>query len=240
MAAGGARVVALSASLVSVPLTFSYLGAERYGMWMVLVSIISTMTFADLGMGNGLVNCLSDAYGKDDHERARQYVSSALTIMMAIGLFFAILGYVVHPFLPWARIFNSTSTAAAREGGRAFWVLYASFVVNLPLGHCASAQSGIQKGYLAQIVAALGSVLSLATILIVINIHGSLAWLVAASVGGQIGSTFVNGWFLFRAHPWLVPTRSAYRAAAASKIVKLGLMFLHFNWQWRLAMHPIT
>jgi len=35
VSAGAARVVGLSATLITVPLTYSYLGQERYGLWMV-------------------------------------------------------------------------------------------------------------------------------------------------------------------------------------------------------------
>ena len=64
MAAGAAKAIGLLTSLVSVPLTYRYLGAERYGIWMVLISIIAAMGFADLGIGNGLMNAVSEDYGK--------------------------------------------------------------------------------------------------------------------------------------------------------------------------------
>ena len=48
VSAGGARVIQLLVSLVTLPLTFKYLGPELYGLWMVLLSIISAMGFADL------------------------------------------------------------------------------------------------------------------------------------------------------------------------------------------------
>lgn len=62
----GAGAIAMLTSLVSVPLIFCYLGAERYGLWMVLLSFIAAMAFADLGIGNGVMNAVSEPYGKDD------------------------------------------------------------------------------------------------------------------------------------------------------------------------------
>jgi O-antigen/teichoic acid export membrane protein len=56
-------------------------------------------------------------------------------------------------------------------------------------------------------------------------LHGSLAWLVFASTMGSVTSTAFNGWLLFHEHPWLLPARHAYCRSAASKILKLGLMF---------------
>ena len=208
-----------------MPLTYRYLGPERYGLWMVLISIISVMGFADLGLGNGLINAVSEAYGKDDRPLAREFVTSALVMMLGIAAFFAIAGAIGYPYLPWMRLFNVKSGAVAAEGARAFLVLYAWFVLSIPLGVVTRAQAGLQKGYLPQVIGAVGSILTLLALLVVIALHGSLTWLVFASTFGPIASAVVNGWLLFREHPWLVPAWHAYRASSASKILKLGLLF---------------
>jgi O-antigen/teichoic acid export membrane protein len=225
LAAGIAKAIGLFASLISVPLTYRYLGPERYGIWMVLISIISAMSFADLGIGNGLMNAVSEAYGKDDHRLAQQHVTSALVLMLCIAAFLALAGAVSYPFLPWARMFNVKSEAAAAEGAMAFLVLYASFVINIPLGVITRAQAGLQKGYTSQIVNACGGILSLGAIVLVILLHAGLAWLVFASVFAIIIATLFNGWILFREYPWLLPSWQAYRASSARKIFKLGMMF---------------
>lgn len=225
VSAGGAKVIGLLVSLVTLPLTFKYLGPERYGLWMVLISIVSAMGFADLGIGNGLMNAISDAYGKDDHNLAREYVTSAFVMMLGIALFLAVAGAAAYPFMPWMRLFNVKSAAVAAEGSRALLVLYAWFVISIPIGVITRAQAGLQKGYIPQIIGALGSVLTLIALLLAIGLHGSLAWLVFASTMGSVTATVFNGWLLFHEHPWLLPARRAYRRSAASKILKLGLMF---------------
>jgi len=219
------KAVSLLASLVSVPLTYRYLGAERYGIWMVLISIIGAMSFADLGIGNGLVNAISEAYGRDDRKLAKEHVSSALALMSAIAVVFSLIGTVAYPFLPWLRLFNVKSDVVASEGAQAFLVLYASFIVNIPLGVITRAQSGIQKGYIAQVVNSIGGVASLCFILLVIHFRGSLAWLVFASVGTGIIAMLFNGWILFSEFPWLLPSFHAIRGNSAKKIFRLGLLF---------------
>lgn len=224
-AAGVARVIGLLASLITVPLTFRYLGAERYGLWMVLLSLISVMSFADLGIGNGLINVISEAYGKDDRALAKEYITSAFVMLLGIALVLAIAGAAGYPFVPWMRLFNVRSGAVAADGAQAFLVLYGWFALSVPLGVIVRAQAGLQQGYLPQIVGGFGSILSLLALLGVIALQGSLAWLVFASTFGTIAATLVNGWILFREHPWLVPAWHAYRANFAVKILKLGLMF---------------
>src|SRR5512133_170880 len=56
VASVASRGIGLVTLLVSVPLTLTYLGAERYGMWMTISSLVAVLNFADLGMGNGLMN----------------------------------------------------------------------------------------------------------------------------------------------------------------------------------------
>ena len=222
---GASKAVSLLTSLISVPLTYRYLGPERYGIWMVLISIIGAMSFADLGIGNGLVNAVSEAYGKDDRRLAREYVSSGLALMLAIALLLSAIGIVAYPFLPWARMFNVKSQAAASEGAQAFLVLYASFLINIPLGVITRIQSGMQRGYVAQVVNGAGGIVALALILLVIKLDGSLPLLVLATVGTGIASTMVNGWLLFRECPWLLPSYHAVRSNSAKKLLNLGLLF---------------
>lgn len=225
MASLAARAISLLTTLVSVPLTFRYLGAERYGLWMVLVSLISVMGFADLGIGNGVMNAISEAHGKDSHELAREYVSSGFVLMLGIAAVLAVAGAIGYPFMPWMRLFNVHSGLVATEGAKAFLVLFCWFVLNIPLGVVTRVQAGLQQGYWSQIVGATGNVVSLLALLVVIHFRGSLPWLVFASTFGVILATVLNGWLLFRAHPWLIPSLHAYRGGSAHKILKLGLMF---------------
>ncbi len=225
VAALAARGVTLLTSLVSVPLTFRYLGAERYGLWMVLLSFISAMGFADLGIGNGVMNAVSEAYGKENRELARQYVTSGFVLMLAIASVLALAGAIAYPFLPWLRLFNVKSTPVAAEGARAFLVLFCWFVVNIPLDVITRAQAGLQRAYWSQMVSACGNILSLLGLILVIELRGSLAWLVFTSTAGVVAATLCNGWILFRDCPWLLPSWHSFRGAAASKIFKLGLLF---------------
>lgn len=226
VSSSAARVINMVSSLVTVPLTFRYLGTERYGLWMVLISIVMAMAgFSDLGIGGGLVNAISEAYGKDDKRLVKEYVTSAFVMMFGIALVFAVGGLVSYPYVPWMRVFNVKSAAVATEGASAFLVLYFCFVLNIPMNIVQRAQVGLQLGYYPQIVAACGSIFTLLAYLAVIWVHGSLAWLAIASAIGGILANMVNGFILFKEHPWLRPARHAYRYGSAFRIAKLGLLY---------------
>ena len=54
-----ARGITLFVTLATIPIALNYLGTERFGVWATLAAIISLLAFADLGIGNGLVNLLA-------------------------------------------------------------------------------------------------------------------------------------------------------------------------------------
>src|SRR5882672_8763280 len=73
-----AKGLTLLVGFVSVPLTIHYLGAERYGVWLTISSLLLWIALTDFGLaGNALVNVLSEAVGNDDRESARHYAASA-------------------------------------------------------------------------------------------------------------------------------------------------------------------
>lgn len=225
LASFGSRGLTLLSSLISIPLTFRYLGPERYGLWMVLVSFITAMNVADLGIGSGIMTAVAEANGKDDRELMRRYVTSGLVLMMIIAAALGLAGAVAYPYIPWIRVFNVKSPAVAREGARAFLVLYIWFVLNIPLNVANRVQAGLQRLYWSQTLVASGSVLSLLGLFLVVWLHGSLAWLVFASIIGSIAGLIANGWVLFSGRPWLFPRPRSYSHKAAAKIFHLGILF---------------
>ena len=95
-------------SLLLVPLTIDYLSKDTYGTWLTISSVVTMMTFLDIGIGNGLRNKFSEAVANRDTTLARAYVSTAYSIfgviqLVLIGFFLLIVRYV-----PWQRIFNTS------------------------------------------------------------------------------------------------------------------------------------
>src|SRR5271169_5254042 len=71
------RAATMAVGLVSIPLALSYFGKQKYGLWATITSFVAWTSLFDFGIVNSLVNALSEANGKDDHEAAKGYVSTA-------------------------------------------------------------------------------------------------------------------------------------------------------------------
>mgnify|MGYP000199442594 FL=1 len=44
-----------------IPITINYVNADNYGIWLTVSSIISWMSFFDIGINNGLKNKFAEA-----------------------------------------------------------------------------------------------------------------------------------------------------------------------------------
>lgn len=220
------RGVAILTMLISLPLTLHYLGHDRYGMWMTISSVVGLLGFADLGLGNGLLNAISNADGRGDRDDARRYTTSALlmltTVAIALGAAFAL----AYPWVPWGKLFNVTSDQATRESGPAVAAFMVCFLCNLPLGVARQVQVGYQEGLAANLWQCLASLLGFAALLVAIALHAGLAWLIVAMAGGPCLAYLLNSVVVFGVQkPWLRPSRSALHFGAALRLLRMGSMF---------------
>ena len=118
-----AKVVVLATTIISVPLTFRYLGLDRYGLWMTISSFVLFLGFADLGVGNGLVAAISKANGKDDKALAQRQVSCAFVLLCFLGGAILCLLAASYHLVPWARLYGTSTMLAGREAGPATAIL---------------------------------------------------------------------------------------------------------------------
>lgn len=226
LAALAARGIGIAVSLISVPITLNYLGIERYGLWMTISSVLALLAFADLGLGNGLLNAVSKADGEDDIQAAQTSVSSAFFMFLAIGFVLAIGFLIVYPLVPWPRVFNVETPVAAKESGPAIAVFVFSFCINLPLGIAQRVHMGYQEGYKNYLWQVAGNLLALGGVLLAVFLKAGLPWLVLAMSGGPALGAFFNWLFLFGVSKrWLFPKWRRVRWDVAHKLVNTGVWF---------------
>ena len=69
-----ARISTAIVSLAIIPMLLTYLDKQLFGMWTTITVTVTWFTLFDFGIINGLVNAISEAYGRDDREIASGYV----------------------------------------------------------------------------------------------------------------------------------------------------------------------
>jgi O-antigen/teichoic acid export membrane protein len=222
----GSRGIAVLAGLVTVPLTVGYLGAECYGVWMTMGSVLSWINVADLGLGNGLTNALARSQVEGRPERARAYVSAAFWTLSGIAAVIGIVAWLVWPWLDWAWLFNVRSPEARAQVGPAAAVALALFLVGFPFSIVNKVHAALQEGALASWWSATASVLSLLALVAVTRQAHSLGWLVFAASGALLLATLANGAWLFGWHKrWLRPSLFALRRETSAELAGTGSLY---------------
>lgn len=225
-AAAIAKLVSVATGLVTIPLTLRYLGLERFGLWMSINSMVAMLAFADLGIGNGLMNAISRAHGQDDTESIRRYVSSSAVMLLLISCIVSGVFAATYPHIPWGRVFNVSSPQAMRDAGPAMAVFFGCFALNIPLGVIQRTQIGLQEGFLNSVWQLLGSAAGLIAVLVVIAMRGGLPWLVLALAGAPVLALAVNGIVYFVKSPVaLRPRLDLVSKRAMLEVARIGFLF---------------
>ncbi len=220
------KLVAIITTFVSVPLTLNYLGPERYGLWMTISSCILMLNFADLGIGNGLLNMIADAHGKDDRLRARKYVSSAFFLLLGMAIILALVFFLAQFWIDWKKAFNLTSAIAIQEALPAVTIFAICFLLSLPCGVAQRIHLGYQDGYINGFWTIAGNVMALLSLFVVIRFRGGLPWLVLALAGSPLLAAMLNTIILFRRkRRWLMPSWREAEWITARKLMSLGVFF---------------
>jgi O-antigen/teichoic acid export membrane protein len=237
IAAGMSKIITLAASLIAVALTFRYLGAERYGMWVTISSTVALFTFADLGINNGLVTMIADAIGRDDHEAARRASASAFWMLSMVAGCLILLALIAYPFLNAARLFNVHSELAIRESSPSLLVFFICFALNLPLGVVRGVQYGLQKQFLNNLWTIFGSLASLISLLIAIHFKAGLPILVLCLTGAPVLGVLINGVELFGfSHPELSPKPEYLSRQTARRLLGAGVLFFVMQIAWAIGV----
>lgn len=221
-----ARGTPLLVLLFTIPLILDYLGLERFGLWMTISSFLVMLGFLDFGLGNGVMNVVADAHGRDSRKAMAQAVASAFYALLALAAGLALVFALLYPFIPWASLLGARSPEAIAEAAPAVAMLVACLAVALPLSLAQRTLMGLQQGYMANLWQTLGSLLGLAGVVLAIQLHASLPILVLATAGvPMLAGLFTTLVFFGWSHRELRPRLVRVTTPMLSRVARLGLLF---------------
>ncbi len=70
---------------VAYPTYLYSLGYERYGVWLVLSTVLSFAQLGNLGVGHAVMKLVAEEYGRRDFRAVQEYVTSAMAILALSG-----------------------------------------------------------------------------------------------------------------------------------------------------------
>lgn len=220
------RGVSMATAIITTPLTLRYLGADRFGLWMTISSITALMSFADFGIGSGLLNAVSRADGQNNREAAQKAVSSAFFLLALIAALLVVSFAIVYSWIPWRHVFNLSRAADAREASHGVAVLLACIAASLPLGTVRRVQLGFQEGFESNLWQASANVATVVGVVWAALAEVSLPWLILASSGIPVIVTLLNWLVQFGARRrWLIPRAAHFDFVIGRSILRAGGIF---------------
>ena len=220
------RAASIAISLILVPMTIHYVNPARYGIWLVLSSMVSWASFFDVGFNSGLRNRFAEAKAKGNDTLARIYVSTAYVFL---GILFSLLMLVflaASHYVDWGALLNIRS-ANEDQVGTVAAIIIIYFCITFVLRLVNTLLTADQKPAHASLIDMLGQLISLVVIFVMTRLgSGSLMHLTLALCLPQIVVLFLANVVLFRT------TCSAYAPSVrlakkeyARDILGLGIKF---------------
>jgi O-antigen/teichoic acid export membrane protein len=220
------RVASIAISLVMVPASISYVDPARYGIWLVLSSVVGWVGFFDIGLTNGLRNRFAEAKARGDHLQARAYVSSAYAALGAIFGPLLLILLVVNHFLDWRALLNLRS-AEHEQIGQVAAIIISYFCLLFVLRIVGTLLTADQKPALSSFLDMLGQLISLGAILVLTKSgSGSLTHLTLALCLPTLAVLLVAHFVVYRsAWATYAPSLRLAQKAYVKDLLLLGMRF---------------
>src|SRR5947209_6421393 len=180
----------MAVSFLVVPITVRYLGNEGYGLMTTISAVVAWLQFANLGIGLGLQNALTEETAKANQQAQKELVSTAVFSLLAIGLLLMAAGLVIFPHVQWQHVFPPTTNRFTAEIPWTVLVVFLGFVSTIVLGFVNPIYAARQELHIGNIQVLIISVLTLVGTFTAVTNH----WGLIGVVGCTIGLTALMQW----------------------------------------------
>ena len=166
--------------LVLMPLTIDYISPVQYGIWLTISSLVSWMSFFDVGMGNGLRNRLTSALASQDYLQAKKLVSSTYATLTVISLILASSFVFFNSMIDWRALIKVPSSVPD-DIHLVVLIVFFSFCVQFVVQLITTVLTAFQDSAMSSLLSFLGQLAVLIVIIILRQtVPGSLLVLVTA------------------------------------------------------------
>lgn len=222
-----ARFTSISTVIVTTPLTYEYLGEDRFGLWSTITSIVAFLSFADLGIGVGLMSSIATASGANDQNKVRDLISSGYAMLVCVAGSMILFLSAIYPFINWAKMFNVQTQISASEAGPAAATFLALFLLNIPAMVIQRVQLGLQDSHTFLVWQIISNAMTIIWTYIAISLDLGLPALVFALNGPPLFVNILNTigsfWTKYRN---IRPKMVSVNTALAKNMLALGWVIL--------------
>jgi len=220
-----AKGISLLTNLIVVPLLLNYLGSEKYGFLITLLTVLNWIFIFDFGIVNSVKNLTSENFGKENYLHINNIFSNAAFLLLIVFFTASLITIVTIPLFNWQSFFQVKDI----PGKQLSLILISSivlFLLNMFLSLGSNMYYGMQKGYIPNVCNAIGSVISLIGIYLSIKLKLSILLIIIIYLSGFLIGNFISFIFMIFLEKFIVFSRSLINKATIKDIFGLGMKFL--------------
>ena len=222
----GNKMLGFLITFISIPLTIDYLGAERFGAWVVIGSALAWLALSDFGLGHGLTNAVTTAASEDRPDIVRMHLSNFMLLMVLIALVIAPILFLLALNIDLPNLFGVKTPLASYEVKIAVLLSIGFLLIRMPLALTGRVYNAYQEGRIANYWGAAGNIANLIAIIAVTRTQGGLPMLVLAMNGAGLALELMNTiWLFVRHRPDIRPHIKYINRAEMHAITKVGVQF---------------
>lgn len=102
--------ISILSNLILVPMFLYYLGKEQYGLWIVVLSMVSYLGLSNLGIAQSVSNFVASANAKRDYDGIRAIVATGFWLYVMIVLIAIIFVFGVVLLAPLEKLIKVSSS----------------------------------------------------------------------------------------------------------------------------------
>ncbi|MGL5152006.1 MAG: lipopolysaccharide biosynthesis protein [Clostridium sp.] len=218
------RIAYLIITFIAVPITFKYLGDERFGVWQTILTLIGFVALSNFGIGNGLRNKVTEYFSKKEVEKLSIIVSSAYKSITVISIIILIVAVPIIINFDFNKIYSDL-TINTSEVSIAFIVTIIGFCINFIMGLITSIAYGIQKSHLVTMSQLLASIISLLLTIMVMKTSPNLVIISTIYAICNILVNVILSFMIFKENKSMIPTMKKYNKTEAKILYSIGIGF---------------
>jgi O-antigen/teichoic acid export membrane protein len=163
-----ATAIVFGVRFLTVPLSIKIAGADGYGLWLTVSSLVAWAGLADLGLGSGLIHSVATACAAADWAMARRHVSTAILTFALLALPMACAVVAIGRWTGLAAALGlAQKPGLAHHAAALFLIGGLAFVVSFGLGWVGALCAAVQEGYRASAASAAAGIATLALLLLI-------------------------------------------------------------------------
>ena len=218
------KPISMVLSLIYTPIALSFLGDAKYGVWAIILNIVTWIGIFDIGIGNGLRNRLAESYTKGNTNDAQSYVSTAYigTLILSI-VFFIVINCIWNVF----NLSDIFQLDVYGENVNHIIMISTFFIcINFVLSLSKTSAYAIQKSGAISVASAIGQVIQIIVLCCMSKFLNQSLMAVAIMYGvASLAENIILYCYVTNKNQFLVPKISYVKSCYMKSLITLGIGF---------------